>query len=462
MSGLKLPGVGSGFPVQQFVDATVNAERAPKEKQLARSANDIEVKLSAYGGLKSVLDDFKTALKKLGEEEAFQKRSTSLSETGFVTAKADKDAVAGSYNLQVIKLAQAHKLSSNAVAPDKALGSGSLTLGVGSSESFTVNIDKDKSSLADVAAAINNAEDNKGVRATVITDDNGSRLVYFADKTGTDNKITVSATSNNDGEDGNSLATLGLTTESQPAQNAQISIDGALVTSQTNEVKNAIAGVTIDVKKVNDAAGDKPITKLTIGYDKSAVETNLKGFVESFNKVVNTINKLSSYNAETKKAGPLNGDSTARSLNYKIRQLLSEPVAGAVSPLKSLTALGITTKQDGTIELDEDLLKKQITDNFEKVGLLFSSENGVSNKLDTLMEGFVGKEGILTNKNESLKEQKTKLEKDADDFADYMSNFEKRVYKQFSAMDIAVAQMNQQLNSVISAFENMPSFGGKK
>lgn len=461
MSGLKLPGVGSGFPVQQFVDATVNAERAPKEQQLARSANDIKVQLSAYGGLKSVLDEFKTALKKLSEDEAFQKRSASLSESGFVTAKADKNAVAGSYDLQVIKLAQAHKLGSNAVAPDKALGSGSLTLGVGN-ESFTVDIDKTKSSLADVAAAINNAEDNKGVRATVITDDDGSRLVYFADKTGTDNQISVTASSNNDGEGVNSLSDLGVTKEIQAAQNAEITIDGAKVTSQSNEVKNAIAGVTIDVKKVNDATGDKPITKLTIGYDKSAVEANLKGFVESFNKVVKTINQQSSYNPDTKTAGPLNGDSTARSLNSKIRQLLSEPVAGAASSMNSLTALGITTKQDGTIELDEDLLKKQITDNFEKVGLLFSSENGVSNKLDSLIEGFVGKEGILTNKNESLNAQMKKLEKDADDFADYMSNFEARVYKQFSAMDIAVAQMNQQLNSVISAFENMPSFGSKK
>ena len=461
MSGLKLPGVGSGFPVQQFVDATVSAERAPKEQQLARQANDIEVQLSAYGGLKSVLDEFKTSLKKLGEDEAFQKRSASLTESGFVTAKADKNAVAGSYNLQVIKLAQAHKLASNVVDPDKALGSGSLTLGVGN-ESFTVNIDKDKSSLADVAAAINNSENNKGVRATVITDDDGARLVYFADKTGTDNQISVTASSNNDGEDGNSLAALGITKEIQAAQNAQITIDGAVVTSQSNEIKDAIAGVTLDVKKVNDAAGDKPNTKLTVGYDKSAVESNLRGFVESFNKVVKTINQLSRYNPETETAGPLNGDSTARSLNSKIRQLLSEPVAGASSSMNSLTALGITTKQDGTIELDEDLLKEQITDNFEKVGLLFSSENGVSNKLDTLIESFVGKEGILTSKNESLNEQMTKLEKDADNFADYMTNFETRVYKQFSAMDIAVAQMNQQLNSVISAFANMPSFGGTK
>lgn len=453
MGDLKLPGVGSGFPVQTFVDATVAGERAAKDQQLARRADAIDVQLSSYGSIKSVLDEFKTALKKLSENDAFQKRSTTVNHDEFIGAKADKNAVAGSYSIQVLQLAQAHKLGSNTVAPDKALGSGSLTLGVGS-ESFTVSIDKTKSSLADVAAAINNAEDNKGVRATVITDDTGSRLVYFADKTGTNNQISVAASSNNDGEEGNSLATLGVTNEIQAAKNAQISIDGATVTSQTNEIKNAIAGVTLDVKAINDAGGAKPSTTLTVGYDKETVSTNLKEFVNSYNKVVKTINQLSKYDAVNEKAGPLNGDSTARSLNSKIRQLLTEPVAGAAESMKSLTALGITTQKDGTIELDEALLKTQVTDNFEKVGVLFSSENGIGDKFNSLIDGFIGKEGTLTQKNEALNKQMSRVEQDADRFEDYMASFEARVYKQFSAMDIAVAQMNQQLSSVMAAFNN--------
>ncbi|WP_417614600.1 flagellar filament capping protein FliD [Oceanisphaera sp.] len=471
MGDLKLPGVGSGFPIQNFVDITVQAERAPKEQQLARRANDIEVQLSAYGGLKGVLDEFKSSLKTLGEEEAFQKRSARLSESGFVTAKADKNAVAGSYSLQVEQLAEAHKVGTGYIDKadaDKTLGSGTLTLNIGADESFSVNIDKDKSTLAEVATAVNNAEDNKGVRATVVTDDSGSRLVFFADKTGTDNQITISATGNADGEGGASLASLGTVTDIQAAQDAIITIDGAKVTSQSNEIKDAIAGVTLDVKKMSEwedssdhTQGRKSLT-LTIGYDKGAVESNLKGFVESFNKVVKTIQQLSAYNPETERAGPLNGDGTARNLNSKIRQLLSESVEGAVAPVKSLTDLGITTKQDGTIELDNDLLKTQVADNFERIGLLFSTEKGVSNKLDQLMEEFVGKEGILTSKNESLNEQMRKLEQEADDFSEYMVNFEQRTYKQFSAMDMAVAQMNQQLSSVISAFENMPSFGSSK
>lgn len=465
MADLKLPGVGSGFPIQSFVDATVAGERAPKEKMFQRRANDIGVQLSSYGTLKGVLDEFKTALKKLGDEEAFEKRSTSFSNSGFISATADKTAVAGSYTLVVKQLAEAHKVGTTAIPKadaEKKLGSGSLTLGVGD-ESFTVSIDKDKSTLAEVADAVNNAEDNKGVRATVVTDDNGSRLVFFADKTGTEHQISVSASGNADGDGGESLDVLGTTTEIQAAKDAQVTIDGALITSQSNEIENAIQGVTLDLKKVNDdPGGEKPDTKLTIGYDKGVVEKNLQEFVKSFNTVMATINQLTLYDPETEKAGPLNGDGTARNLTSQIRRMLSEPIEGASAPIKSLTDLGITTKKDGKIELDEDLLKKQVDENFAKIGQLFASESGVSSKLDDMLESFVGSEGILTKRDSSLNEQMKKLDKERADFAIYIEKYEERIYKQFSGMDIMVAQLNQQLNSVIAAFDNMPNFGGAK
>lgn len=477
MGDLKLPGVGSGFPIQQFVDATVKAERAPKEKMLARQANDINVQLSAYGSLKSVLSEFKSSLKKLGDEEAFQKRTTMFNNSGFVTAKADKSAVAGSYTLQVNQLAQAHKLGSGYVPKEdaeKKLGSGTLnfTLGEGDkATSFGVVIDKDKSSLKDIAEAINNAEGNKGVRATVVTGEDGARLVFFAEKTGTDNQITITANGNNNGDSSMTFSDVfdpegGLDTI-QKALNAEITIDGAKVVSQSNEIKDAIQGVTLDLKKITDKEDPtktdlKTTTTLTIGYDKSTVEKNLKDFVASFNKVMGTLNQLTSYNPETERAGPLNGDGTARNLSSQIRRMLSEPIEGAVAPMRTLTDLGLTSKKDGTIELDEDILKKQVEENFDRIGLLFASEKGISNKLDTMLESFVGKEGVLTKRDTSLNDKMKELDKEAVNFEMYMEKFEERTYKQFTSMDIMVAQLSQQLNSVIAAFDSMPDFSGKK
>jgi flagellar hook-associated protein 2 len=470
MSGLKIPGVGSGFDIQGFVDATVNAEMAPKQQQFTRRAADINVQLSAYGSLKGVLETFNSSLAKLGDEQAFQKRSVSFSETGFAGASANKNAVAGSYNLVVKQLAEAHKLGSEYVAKDAELGSGSLTLET-NGKRFTVDIAKDKSSLADIANAINTAEDNQGVKATVVTVNDQSRLVLFAEKTGEENTVSVSVSGNGDGKDGASLENLlkdgGFNTVQQ-AKHAIITLDEQEVSSQTNEFKDTVTGLTITASKVSELVNkDDPAkgyksTKLTVGYDKKAVETNLKSFVDAFNKVMTTLNNLTSYDAEKETAGPLNGDTTARSLTSQMRRLLGEAVEGAVAPVKSLTDLGITTKKDGTIELDSELLSEQVDNHFEKVGILFASDNGVAEKMGKLMDQFIGTEGTLTKKDAGLKEQMKKLEKEADNFALYMEQFEARTYKQFSAMDMAVGQMNMQLNSVISAFENMPDFYSRK
>lgn len=460
MGDLKLPGVGSGFPIQSFVDATVNAERAPKEQLLNKRATDINVKLSSYASLGIVLDNFKASLAKLGGAEAFQKRSVSFSESGFVSAKADQNAVAGSYTLVVEQLAQAHKVSSQSIDKETKLGAGSLDIKMGE-QSFSVAIDQSKSTLAEIAQAINSAEGNKGVKATVVNDDDGARLVLFSEKTGTDHQLEIGVRGD---AGGNGLSRLldanGKLAEVQAAKNAELTIDGARVTSQSNEIKDAIAGVTLNIDKSNTE--EKPSTRLTIGYDKSAVESNVKSFVEAFNKVVSTVNSLTSYNADTKQAGALNGDPSTRTLMTQLRRMLSEPVEGAQAPLQSLADLGMTTNKDGTIALDEARMQKQVSENFEKVGALFAGDKGLSKQLSTMVDEFGGKNGIFAQRTESLNGQMKKLEKEKASFDDYMEQYEARVYKQFSAMDMVVSQMNQQLSSVISAFENMPDFYGSR
>ncbi|MDV2856435.1 flagellar filament capping protein FliD [Oceanimonas sp. CAM02] len=446
MAGIQLPGVGSGFPIQSFVDATVQAERAPKENALNRKQESLDVRISSYASLKKELDAFQKSLKDLTSKEAFQKRSVTLSNEGFFTAKADKNAVAGSYTLKVEQLAQAHKVGSGYVSGDikDNLGAGSITLGMGA-ESFTVDVTADKSSLADIAKAINQSDDNTGVSATVVTDDNGPRLVLFGDKTGQENQISVSASGDAGLTDIFSSANM---KPVQAAQDAIVNIDGATVTRSSNEIKDAIAGVTLNLDKLNNT--DDPTTKLTIGYDKESVTENLKKFVESYNKIISTTKKLTSFDPESKAAGPLNGDTLVRNITSELRNALGAEVEGASSSLKSLSDLGITTKRDGTLEIDNDVLDEHIANNFDGIGRLFDGDSGLASKLDEMLEGFTGREGILTTKDESLNSQLSKLNKQRADFEDRMLKFEDRVFRQYNAMDQMIADMNNQMNSMMS------------
>lgn len=444
MAGLQLPGVGSGFPVQAFVDATVQAERAPKENQFNRKQKSLDVQISSYGSIKKELDAFKKSLKDLTAKDAFQKRSVKLSNDDFLSVKADKNAVAGSYDIEVTQLAKEHKLGSGYISGDVKdnQGAGSITLGLGG-EAFTVNISEDKSSLHDIAQAINRADDNSGVSATVVTDDEGSRLVLFGNKTGAENSISVSG----DGAMSALFASDKLA-DIQTAQDAIVKIDGATVTRSSNEIKEAIAGVTLNLEKLHNT--DDTSTRLTIGFDKESVTDNLKNFVDSYNKIIETTKKLTSYDAESNKAGPLNGDSLTRSITTQLREIMGEQVEDAGSGLKSLADLGITTKRDGTLEIDDKILDGHIADNFDKIGRLFDGDSGLVNKLDTLIDDVAGRSGLLTTKNESLTEQMGKLDKQRADFEDRMGRFELRVMKQFNAMDSMIAKMNDQLNTMMS------------
>lgn len=446
MAGLNIPGVGSGFPVQQFVDATVDAERVPKENAIKRKQSRVDVQISSYASITKELDAFKKSLKALTDKEAFQQRKVGLSNEGFLTSKADKNAVAGSYDISVQQLAKADKVASGYLDAGTDikdnLGAGSLTLAMGG-ESFSVNVDAENSSLADIAKAINQSDDNTGVKATVVTDDNGSRLVLFGEKTGTENKVTVSAGA---GEFSNIFD--GALDNIQPATDAIIQIDGATVTRSSNEITDAIAGVTLNLDKVSTV--DDPSTTLTISNDKESVTENLKSFVESYNKIVETSKKLSSYDAENKKAGPLNGDSLLRTITSQLRDAMGEQIDGASSSLKSLSDLGITTKRDGTLEIDNKILDNHIANNFDGIGRLFDGDSGLASKLDTMLDSFTGRSGILTTKKESLDLQAGKFDKQRLDLEERMAKFEVRVMKQFNAMDAMVAEMNNQMNTMMS------------
>ena len=72
------------------------------------------------------------------------------------------------------------------------------------------------------------------------------------------------------------------------------------------------------------------------------------------------LDKLGSYDAATKTAGPLLGDALLRSIEQDMRRALTSPVAGSSGDYTTLASIGITTNADGTLELDAAKLKKAL------------------------------------------------------------------------------------------------------
>jgi len=128
-----ITGIGSGMDIKSMVGAIVSAEQAPKAGQLKKLEAKTTTQLTSLGQLKSAISNFQSALSALNSPSSFLARTVSSSDAKVVTATASQSAVAGSYKIEVEKLASGSKVALAAIPSDAntKLGLGTLTVNVG-------------------------------------------------------------------------------------------------------------------------------------------------------------------------------------------------------------------------------------------------------------------------------------------------------------------------------------------
>lgn len=444
-------GIGSGLDTANIVKVLVDAEKVPKEAMFKAQEDSIKAEVSAMGTLKSALTTFQDAVKKLQTGEALNQRKISVSNSTYLTATADKTAQTGSYAIKVEQLAVNHKIAgTNVTDPALGVGEGSLAFGV-NGNNFSVDVSA-TDSLDAIAKKVNEAPDNVGVTATVITSDAGSRLVFSSDKSGEDNQISITATDTTGSGLSNMFDAMNTTTL-QDAKNAVLYIDNQKVTSQTNEVKNAITGVTL---QLTDADLTKT-TSLKIEQDNDAVKTNVKAFVDAYNSLVTTVDKLSSYDQDTNTAAALQGDSMIRSIESQLRSIASERVPTEDGGSIALYDIGITTDRYGKLSIDDTKLDKVLSEDMSSVEALFATpEKGLANRFYDVSESYVKSRGVIADRETSYTNQQRRLAEQREAFTLKMDQYTARLTKQFNAMDLVVGQLNQQSSALLASLNSLP------
>eukprot|EP01114_Cavostelium_apophysatum_P014574 TRINITY_DN3813_c0_g1_i2.p1 TRINITY_DN3813_c0_g1~~TRINITY_DN3813_c0_g1_i2.p1 ORF type:complete len:735 (-),score=277.25 TRINITY_DN3813_c0_g1_i2:107-2311(-) len=244
----------------------------------------------------------------------------------------------------------------------------------GSQASGTVTLDAGDQSLQGIRDAINKA--NIGVTATIVSDGgtNPYHLVLTSNATGAKSSMKISV----DGADGQpgepAIAALlghdpggaqGLT-QTAAAQDTLLNMNGIDIRSSSTTVTEAVQGVSLDIAGVGS-------TTLNVTRDTAAVSTAVNNFVKAYNDLNKTISSLAGYNAETKVAGPLQGDASVRSIQSQLRRQLGAAVEGLGGKLTTLSQVGITFQKDGNLAVDTGKLNKAVTENFAEIGGLFAA-----------------------------------------------------------------------------------------
>lgn len=460
MASITSIGVGSGIDLEGLVDQLISAERDPQELRLNLQESVTQGSISAIGNLKSTLAAFQDSLASLNDSDAFSARSAISGDSSLFSVSADSTASVGSYTIEVDDLATANKVATNGSfsSPGATIGEGTVTIGFLAGSSFDISVAA-TDDLTTIKNAINDATDNIGVTASLITGVSGTELVITSNETGTANQLDISVVDTGDAlnQDANGLSRLfydgsdpdnllnGLNQIQQidAAQDAKIFVDGFEATSSSNEFTDIIEGVTITALADDGGSFPLPSASLTVDTDKSSVKSNVETFVASYNELVTVLNALTDFDAVTETTGILSGDAAISALEAQIRRTLSNTVSSADDSLNNLALLGITTNSNGTIAIDETTLDDTILNNFDNIGALLAGDDGVTTQLDDLLESFLTTGGIFDSKEDNLNTQLSDIEDQRTVLELRLETIEARFRSRFAALDILVSQLNQ-------------------
>ena len=433
-------GIGSGLDIAGIVDQLVTAERTPTSNRLNLREARANAELSALGQLKSALSSFQDALSNLKVLSEFQQRAASSANENLFLASATSASVPGSYDIEVLSLAEASKIASAAFTDSsEVVGTGTLSFDVDGTL-FDIEITDENNTLEGIRDAINESADNLKVQATIVTADDGAHLVITSRNTGVTNGITQLSQSGGDG----GLAALEFNsgsnsmTEITAAADAQVVIDGFAIASASNTIAGAIDGVSIEL--ISASPGEP--AALNVVYDEAAARESLQVFVDSYNELASTIDELTAFDVETGEAGPLLGDATIRGVESSLRRELSN-VVNTQSIFSTLSEIGITTNLDGELQLDNGDVDAAIAADFDAVGRLFASEDGIAVGMDAVLANLLGGESLIQTREDGLQDSLQRIADQRADLDRRMEQVRRRYEIQFNAMDALLAQLQQ-------------------
>lgn len=380
MASISSLGIGSGVLNSDLVDQLVEAERKPTENRLDTRAQRAETLISAYGTLKSAITELRLPMRQLSAPDNLKAFSaTSSNEDVSVTVDSAK-ASRGTYNVNVLSLAQSQSLASGTFADrdSTSVGTGTLTISSGD-KSATLTIDGSNNTLQGLADEINEA--GIGVSAGVIDTGSGFRLVLSSELSGEANAISVSVADddgNNDDAPGLSQFVFNNSTQNMQetiaAKDARVEINGIEITRSTNSFTDVIDGLSFEAK------AEGVTSTIKVEQDFGAVADRVGAFVEKYNALQMTIKGLSGFNAETGQGGILSGDSVVRSIESQMRNVLGRVVPGLENAsVRTLADVGISTDYEtGGLSFDRAKFEEQLKKNPDDVTALFAEQGRTS------------------------------------------------------------------------------------
>jgi flagellar hook-associated protein 2 len=250
---------------------------------------------------------------------------------------------------------------------DKLTFAGTRTDGTSVNVGITVGSSTTMQDVLDALSANGTGFGVSGRGVTASLDAQGR--IQLADTAAGDSKLSFTATNDRAGGGtldfgATSVATTGRAMQLAAPSDAQVRIDGVLVSRSTNTITDALAGVTLSLQHAE--AGST--VDVSIGRDTDAVVNAVKSLATAYNAAASYVT------AKTAATGPLAFDSSLRSTITNIRGSLLGGVAGlGNTTYKTASLVGLTLDKNGQLAVDADMLKTALNTKPSEVKALFQT-----------------------------------------------------------------------------------------
>ncbi len=438
MAGSTVDGLVSGLDTTAIITQLMQVEAAP-QTSLKNKVTAQQKIVSAYQSINAKMLAVKNAANALGLDTTWQAIQAGSSSTA-VTVAASSSSATGSFTFDVKALAKAQ------VRTATVASSGAITTGAGLDITIgatTTHIAVSTDTAQGVADAIN-ASAAAGVKAAVLTTDQGTKLQLTATKTGTSNAFTITGLQ-------------AATTVASAAADAQIQMGtlgagGYTVTQATNTFTGLINGVTLTANTVQDGV------TVTVTADADAIANRMQALVDAANAAISDLTSNVSYDPTAKKAGLLMSDHVARELHAKLRAVVSR---GQVPGYGDFKQLGVQTDSKGKITLDRAAFIAAYQANPTSVKAAVAT-NGLAKGFEDLGTAATDvTTGSLTLAIQDGNSYISNLNLRVSEWDARLSLKKVALQKQFTNLETALGKMKSQSSWLSAQIDKLPSSSGK-
>jgi flagellar hook-associated protein 2 len=417
-------------------------------RALQNESADLLNRKTQLSNFSSAVDNLANSLQSLGQVGARKGLTASSSDTSKVTVTNTGADAANVYILNSItSLAQQASETSvtgyanSSSTPVSSNGTVRLTVG---SQNYTISLSGGTNNLVGLRNAINAL--GSGVTASILTTGTGPNPNYLSVTANTTGATTLRLVDDPGG------AATNLLTSANQGSNAVFQLNGISISRASNQVNDVIPGLSFSLQATSSSA-----VSLTLTSQRSQLTDGLRGFVSSYNAMIDQVNTQVGPGA-----GLLSGDLLVRETQKTLREITNFAGPGAV---RSLTDLGITFGNDGKANLDTAKINSftdgQLNSAFEFLGSNSTGLASLGGKLKQISDPVTG---LVKLQQDGYSREDLRLQRQIADLEARVTTLQRNTASRLQSVDALLGSLEAQRRVIDSTVQsvNFSLFGKKE